>query len=243
MARRSQWAAVERRSKQLERFFEKHGRAARGPGQGGSYVYNRELPVSPPTAYFLRRYSSFWDALHAWRADRPKRDAPADAWQTVPLRIEAANAVMEGLRQPSKKAVRAYAALKRRPEFANFPPPSASRNNYRAADAALGRWCADASRATNLPPKGPFSPNHPDLRMRVAWELLFWLRPLLIAYADPRRFFAKVAPQIDPNRLFDLKQLRPVDHPFISHGRLAEALHTWGFGALLNPNVTSRDLP
>lgn len=239
MAKRSQWVASIRSGEKLEDFFKKQGysRAAAG---FGNFSFNRELPTSPPTAYYLRRYSSFWDSVKAFRAETPAKseEEMPEAWAIVPFRREAADRILSGLGEHTPTAVEYALTLCGGDRKRALASLSERRDNYGAAEDALFAWCEQASHAAGIPENEGATPDHPDPRVRAAWEVLYWIHPLLWAFAAPRHFFQEIAPQIDPNNLFDPKKLVP-HHPFISHGALASCLHTWGYGAVLNPAVST----
>jgi hypothetical protein len=238
MAKRSQSASTGRYVKKVREFFSEHPRARVPTGFGQDYSFRRELPVSPPTAYYLRRYSSFWDSLKAFRADRPEKSRTEDpaAWAMVPYRQDAADRLLTALRERTPRQVEADVCIQSGDRRDSSVEPGARRDNYEAAERALLEWCEEAFREPGIPEDQVPGPGHQDPRARVAWEIRYWLHPLLWAYANPKVFFNEVAPQIDSNQLFDSKKLMP-DHPFISHGCLAAVLHTWGYGALLNDAV------
>jgi len=109
----------------------------------------------------------------------------------------------------------------------------AHRTNYAEAEKVFFRWRRDTLRRVGAQ---DVSPNHADARVRAVWEIEYWIHPLIFVYGDPRRFFSEVIPPRESNRLFDRETL------FTAYGdvdarRLGEVLSTWGFGAVLNPNV------
>jgi hypothetical protein len=210
MAKHSQSLEVLRRNASLESFFKKHGPERKALGWGEDFSFNRELPASPPTAHYLRRNVSFWDAMKEVHAHRPARTKEQDprAWEMLPFIRKAAETVLTALGE--------------------------RRDDLKAARAALHGWCDRAVQEAALGPGDAPSREHPSPAVRAAWTFQFWLEPLLTAYENPRRFFCEVAPQIDPNRLFDPVGLT---QPAFSEYRLGGVLHTWGYGALLNPEV------
>lgn len=223
MAKRSQWGEILKRRERL-RSRRSQPRLQGPAGFGLSFTHNRAeegkpfAPVSPPTAFFLRRFSSFWDALKAWRADTPPEksrlahEKAEQAWAMVPHHREAISRILSAL--------------------------GSRRDDYAAAEKALMNWCHTTARKAGLTRGEPLRPDHPDPSMRVAWGLRFWVHPLLWAYADPKKFFRDVAPKIDSNRLFDPKEIGPFgDDGSFRFSKLGRTLYTWGFGALLNPAV------
>lgn len=229
MARHSQWEAIKREVREAQRHLAKHGRRGRlATGYGPGYPLNRRLPASPPTAYFLRRYASLWDALCAWRVDVTARgEATKEQLAMVPPKKEAATKILAGLREPNESG-RAFALKTGK----NSPT---RRDNYEAAKRELMAWCEKARRDAGMSEDDALPPDHPEPRVRVAWEMLKWMHPLLLAYSNPRQFFAEIAPGLDSNRLFNREKLMP--NGLLSRSALALVLHTWGYGALLNPEV------
>jgi hypothetical protein len=113
--------------------------------------------------------------------------------------------------------------------------------DYSAARLVLSTWCGEPSK-----PTGPSSSSRDsvDPRELVRHQLSEVIDPLLVAYEDPRRFFVEVLPEIELWRFTEgnfrgvwhlgtWKDGRPV-WPFTD---LADLLHRWGYGVLLNPDV------
>jgi hypothetical protein len=153
----------------------------------------------------------------------------------VPSREEASDRILAGLAERTPAQVELALRAKRGDHETAIASLPERRDNYEAAERALLEWCGAAFRAAGIPEDEAPGPNHPDPRARAAWEIRYWVHPLLWAYADTKRFFCEIAPQIDSNHLFDSDKLIP--GPYMSHGTLAETLYTWGPGALLNPSV------
>jgi hypothetical protein len=94
--------------------------------------------------------------------------------------------------------------------------------NYDAAKNAFEAW---EETWTNSGRRALWVPNHPDPRIRAAWELRSVAMPLLIAHSDPVKFFTEYV-SIDVSEGVRLEPRA-----------LGRALHTWGFGLLLHPVV------
>lgn len=102
--------------------------------------------------------------------------------------------------------------------------------NYVRAEDCLWGWCEEVFRANGFRDGGAL-PSISDARpaVAVAAELRSVISGLIIAYADPHRFFRKVAPRDSPAD-FDAARLSSADW-------LGRTLWVWGFGALLNEDV------
>jgi hypothetical protein len=102
--------------------------------------------------------------------------------------------------------------------------------NYERAEDRLWNWCEDVFRTNGFRDGGAL-PSISDARpaVAVAAELGTVISQLIIAYADPHRFFKEVAPEDTPEH-FDATRL---SDPFW----LGRTLWIWGFGALLNDDV------
>jgi hypothetical protein len=75
----------------------------------------------------------------------------------------------------------------------------------------------------------------PDPAVRVAWEVLVDVRPLIWLYGRPSFFFLRAAPKLYPV-FFDPKHIGPFDDPK-KKSALGHTLWTWGFGAFYNGAV------
>jgi hypothetical protein len=102
--------------------------------------------------------------------------------------------------------------------------------NYERAEDRLCDWCEDVFRTNGFRDGGAL-PSISDAKpaVAVAAELGTLISGLIIAYADPHRFFGRVAPRDSPSD-FDAARLSSADW-------LGRTLWTWGFGALLNEDV------
>ena len=102
--------------------------------------------------------------------------------------------------------------------------------NYAKAQDRLWDWCEDVFRMNGFRDGGAL-PSVSDARpaVAVAAELRTVISGLIIAYADPHRFFQKVAPRDSPED-FDAARLSNADW-------LGRTLWIRGFGALLNDDV------
>ena len=113
--------------------------------------------------------------------------------------------------------------------------------DYSAARLVIQAWCDESLRATGQDPHARESDDPRDL---VRYQLSEVIDPLLVAYEDPRRFFLEVLPEIELWR-FTEEHFRGVWHlgtwtdgrPVWPFTDLAELLHRWGYGVLLNPDV------
>jgi hypothetical protein len=163
-----------------------------------------------PVAYLYRQFVSFPDALGKWAVEKPDS--------------------LDGYVSPGEEESSLLAeASRRKKDCAKAIRRALGRygDDFRAAAAALDEWCADARAEAGLTPEGGnLRPEFVPV-MNTVWEINCTLRPLLEAYRAPTEFFCEIAP-----RLWSGFDLAPRDS-----ARLAQALHTWGFGALLNPNV------
>jgi hypothetical protein len=166
-------------------------------GWGMDYRKFRCVPASPPVAKFLRRYVTLREALLRFRAESPKRRP-----NMKPFIKEGCSAALAGL--------------------GSYPW------NYEAAERSLHEWYLSVLRANGFPEEQP-RPSFADPRPQVAAaaELRVYIAELIIAYADPHRFFQTVAPERHPDDF----------NATILSTRLGRTLWRWGFGALLNDDV------
>jgi hypothetical protein len=174
-------------------------------GHGMDYRLFRCVPASPPVAKFLRRYVTLREALLRIRAESPRR-LPA---QKSFIR-DGCNAVLAGL--------------------GSYPW------NYEAAEVRLVEWCSRIFIDNGFRSGEEPSPSVSDPRPQVAAaaELRILVSHLIIAYADPHRFFSEVAPKYAQNQFApnDFDPERLADPLW-----LGNTLWRWGFGALLNEGV------
>jgi hypothetical protein len=259
----SQWSEVFAEIKDRQEFFARHGADWRLPGEGLSYAYLQSPPIIPTVAFFFRRFTSFYDAMREWRVQRPPngsdrstlpdraRKAMERAAETLHDRKDAADRILAALEEPPERA----RALCEKTEFvarffggsreACLAGVKSLRDNYDAAATAIESFCIEAKRNAGEDPTKPVKWRSPEKiggnplpenpRLRVAWELESDVSPLLEAYRDPAGFFREVAPRYWPSD-FAPAVIGPFTDPF-EIGQLGETLHTWGVGALLNPNV------
>ena len=114
--------------------------------------------------------------------------------------------------------------------------------DYPSARAALEEWCTEALR--DLRSERFTLDFSEDLRHNVGRGLRWTISPLIDAFENPRRFFSEVLPPLEPSD-FDEERLRGTWHslrrndggPIWPYTPLADALHRWGFGLLLNEKV------
>ena len=113
--------------------------------------------------------------------------------------------------------------------------------DYSAARSALRDWCDESLKATG---QDQLSLDSDDPRDLVRYQLTKVIEPLLTAYENPNRFFREILPDLESYVLSEENfrghwhlgtwtDGRPV-WPFTD---LAELLHRWGYGVLLNPEV------
>jgi hypothetical protein len=168
MGSRSRWSQLLKKSEELRRFSQKHGKLAFAPL---AEVARRLHPVP----YYWRQYESFPDALRAWAADTPP-DKAEDGSRLDWIRG----------RIPLKKEVRRYilAAL--------------GEADFQAARRALDEWVKRAARGAGFPAVAvPRLKRNEDPRIGVSRELAY-VRSLLFLYEDPARYFRELAPQQFP---------------------------------------------
>jgi hypothetical protein len=169
----------------------------RPDGYGMDYRLFRIVPASPPVAKLLRRYVTLREALLRLRAE------------SADLRPDMKPSIREGCSA-------ALAGL------GSYPW------NYEAAERSLHKWYLGILRANGFPEEKP-QPSFGDDRPQVAAaaELRIYIAELIIAYADPHRFFQKVAPERHSDDF----------NANVLSNRLGRTLWRWGFGALLNDDV------
>jgi len=157
-----------------------------------------------PVAYLLQCVS-LYDAIGKWAAERVEPSYRLE-FERIPLAARA--------RRECAKAIRS--AL------------GPHRDNYDAAEKTMDDWCSKARAKAGLisGKEGLRLESFPV--MIPVWEINRTIRPMLVAYRNPREFFSEVAPRFFPGDF----NLRPDDWQ-----RLAGTLRTWKYGALLNPNV------
>lgn len=185
----------------LEAIKSLRSQGSRPIGSGYDYVGFRVRPVSPPVAKFFRAYVTLREALLRIRAESPRN-------------------------QPSQKPfIREGCAVVLKALGDTWPW------NYEAAEDALHDWSHRIfTRHGFVPGQQPF-PSVADHREDVAAaaELLLLVSRLIVAYADPHRFFQEVLPEDDPESFETVKLRNPYE--------LGRMFWRWGFGLLFNREV------
>lgn len=113
--------------------------------------------------------------------------------------------------------------------------------NYSAAHLAIQAWRDASLKATG---QGEHSPDSDDPRDLVRSQLKKVIEPLLTAYEKPSQFFREMLPDFEVY-VFSEENFRGHWHlgswtdgrPVWPFTDLAELLHRWGYGVLLNPEV------
>jgi hypothetical protein len=169
-------------------------------GEGMDYRKFRCIPASPPEAKFLRRYVTLREALLRLRVESPN-NYPAQK----PFIRAGCSAVLTGL--------------------GSYPW------KYAAAEESLHKWCWDILSANGFVKGVKPWPSIADHRpqVAVAAELMILVSRLIIAYADPHRFFKEIAPQAAPQDFDTTRLSQPL--------WLGHTIWRWGLGALLNDDV------
>lgn len=179
------------------------------PGRGLTFRRLGSLRRLNRVSFLWRDSVGFPDALKTWSVDSPPKGLRAEDGTSLDLLRR---------RVPIKKEIAAVILR----ALGEFP------HDFRSADAALlqehRRLIPDLGlSAKGLPPAFVRS-EKPEIG--VARELLQVVRPLLLLYENPRRFFERQAPSYFP---IDFKQAAKID----------QTLFRWGYGALWNPVIMS----
>lgn len=111
--------------------------------------------------------------------------------------------------------------------------------DYGAARTSVAKW-----RTSTLADLGydEFAFSSAEPRNHVGLDVDLTITPLIDLYENPRRFFLDVLPNLE-HASFREEHLRGFDHlgsltngaPLWPFKHLAECLHQWGYGLLLNP--------
>ena len=200
--------------------FWESGQADRNLGFGLSFEKLPAFSSYNMLAFFYRPFVSFYDALARWAAEVP--DAP------VVREFGCLQEAREKKRECAKAIVKGLGRY---------------RDDLCGAERALEEWCRRVRKDLNLVDENvgekgrprenvPWQTQHLPL-LNTLWEINSTLRPLLLAFQDPKTFFQDVAPTLYP----DAFSFPPADWPGTNEQRLASTLHTWGHAAHLNPSV------
>lgn len=184
-----------------------------------------KLPPRPLVAELLRTSATLQDAVRRWRVVAPFREEeaaragrPATEREERALRLRLGDRILKVVQSGGLVAVEK--------ELSGW-----------AFDTLISNGVTTMAEADEWLLKGH---DHESPAARVLFDAHEILRPLVVAFRDPVRFFKECVPAIDFSFLPRSEISDEIRDPlrlFVPAMIVSRALHIWGPGALLNPKL------